>query len=89
MNDIRYGRAPRAVWRASRSFLVAAVPPAPPTRVVGSAAQVWQALAEPKTLDELAATIAAATGAAPEQVRADLAALIEQLLPLGLVEVVG
>lgn len=50
---------------------------------------MWHALAEPKTLDEMAATLAAATGASPGQVRADLAALIEQLLPLGLVEVVG
>ena len=88
MNPVRYRRAPHAIWRASRAFLVAAVPPAPPTRVGGSAAQVWQALAEPATLDELAATLSAATGAEPGMVRADVAALVEQLVPLGLVEVV-
>ena len=88
MNPIRYRRAPQAIWRASRSFLVATVPPSPPTRVAGSAAQVWRALAEPTTLDELAEALSTATGAPYAQVRADVSELVEQLVPLGLVEVV-
>lgn len=88
MNPVRYQRAERAIWRSSQTFLVAAVPPAAPTRVTGSAAHVWAALAEPATLDDLAAIISAAIGVAPEQVRADVSALVEQLVPLGLVEVV-
>lgn len=84
-----YLRAHRAVWRASGSFLVASVPPAAPTTIGGSAAQVWHALAEPTTLDDLAARLAAASGASHEQVHADVVALIERLLPLGLVEVVS
>jgi hypothetical protein len=56
--------------------------------VTGSAAHVWAALAEPATLDDLAASISAAIGVAPEEVRADVSALVEQLVPLGLVEVV-
>ena len=89
MNPVRYRRAPRAIWRASASFLVAAVPPSPPTRVAGSAASVWAALADAVTLDELASALAAATGAPLALVHADVAALVEGLLPLGLVEVVS
>jgi hypothetical protein len=68
---------------------VAAVPPAPPTTIGGSAAQVWHALAEATTLDDLAAVLAAASGTPHEQVRTDVAALLERLVPLGLVEVVS
>ena len=50
---------------------------------------MWHALAEPTTLDDLAARLAAASGASHEQVHADVVALIERLLPLGLVEVVS
>lgn len=84
-----YRRSPRAVWRASTAVLVAAVPPNSPTRVVGSAALVWSHLADPITLDELVERLARATGAAGATVRGDVAALLAQLEPLGLVEVVS
>ncbi|MDP2292809.1 MAG: PqqD family protein [Actinomycetota bacterium] len=83
-----YRRSPRAVWRASKGMLVAAVPPNPPTRIAGSAALVWSQLAEPVTLDELVDRLARRTGVLPEALRSDVAALLAQLQPLGLVEVV-
>lgn len=83
-----YRRSPRAVWRASTGMLVAAVPPNPPTRIAGSAALVWGQLAEPVTLDELVDRLAHQTRVAGETLRPDVAALLAQLQPLGLVEAV-
>lgn len=89
MSDVRYRRSPHAVWRASASFLVAAVPPHPPTRVGGSASAVWALLAEPSSVDDVVQLLVAATGAPRDQVHSDVAALVADLLPLGLVEVTG
>lgn len=87
---LTYRRAPAAVWRSSRQFLVAAVPPAPPTRVAGSAGLVWAQLAEPVSLDELVARLLRVATAVPAvQLRTDVAALLAQLEPLGLVEVLA
>ena len=81
-----FQRSARAVWRASSGFLVAAVPPSPPTRMAGSAAAVWQRLAEPVSLEELVAGLAAGLGAPAQQIRADVQLLLDALVPLGLVE---
>ena len=89
MNAKHFRRNPGAVWRATDTFLVAALPPDEAISVVGSAALVWRRLAAPVTLDELAEQLAAETGALTAQVRLDVAVLIDQLLPLGLVEVVA
>lgn len=82
-----YRRSPRAIWRATQQLLVVAVPPNPPTRIVGSAALVWSNLAEPTTIDELVERLAVEVDAPPNSVRADVEALLAQLEPLGLVEV--
>jgi hypothetical protein len=84
-----YRRAPGAIWRATGHFLVAALPPASPTRVAGSAALVWTQIAEPLTLDEIVGRLADAAGAPAAQVRHDVEALFAELVPLGLVEVAG
>ncbi|MDO8392261.1 MAG: PqqD family protein [Actinomycetota bacterium] len=89
MSDTRYRRCPQAVWRATRFFLVAAVPPATPTHVGGSAAAVWHALAHEGTLPELVGRVAAEVGAPADDIAADVRALVHSLLPLGLVEVVA
>lgn len=89
MTGPHYRRAPQAVWRATGSFVVAAVPPNEPTTIGGSAPLVWAALAAPQSIDQLAAELAAATGASPADVRRDLTDLIAALVPLGLVEVVA
>jgi len=89
MTEMRYQRSPHAVWRASSSFLVAAVPPHPPTRITGSASAVWALLAQPRTVDEVVHELSTIANAAPERLRADVADLVAQLLPLQLVEVVA
>lgn len=86
MNDIRYRRNPAAIWRASASFLVAAVPPLPPTRVSGSAGLVWSLLDEPLTTEEIVAKLVAATGADAAIVRGDTESLFDDLVPMGLIE---
>jgi len=89
MAETRYQRSPQAVWRASASFLVGAVPPQPPTRIAGSASVVWALLAQPRTVQEMVHELIAVADAAPEQLHADVEALFSQLVPLGLVEVVS
>lgn len=79
-------RAPDALWRAGRRVLVAALPGHPPTTVSGSGALVWQHLADWTDVHELAATLAAETGADPATVEHDVHALLDALQPLGLVE---
>ena len=82
-----FQRSSRAIWRASSGFLVAAVPPGPPTRMAGSAAAVWHGLSEPVSLDELVERLVVDAGAPAPQIRADVQSLLDALVPLGLVEV--
>ncbi|MEQ1701405.1 MAG: PqqD family protein [Ilumatobacteraceae bacterium] len=82
----RYRRSPAAIWRASERVLVAAVSPNPPTRMAGSAPLVWRHLAVGIELDELADRLSVETGSDPEVIRADVASLLDALIPLGLVE---
>lgn len=82
----RYRRSPAAIWRASAQVLVAAVPPNAPTRMAGSAALVWRYLEDAVGVEELAGFLAAATGSEAGVVHADVQALLDALVPLGLVE---
>ena len=84
----RYRRHPAAVWRATNSFLVAAVPPAPPTRISGSAGAVWRELATLRTMTDLVAALTASLPADREAISADTESLVTELVRLGLVEVV-
>jgi hypothetical protein len=86
MSGTLFRRSPRAIWRSSTSFLVAAVPPRPPTRVSGSAARVWDLLAEPITVDALVARLAETVAVPVTQLRTDVDALINQLVDLDLIE---
>lgn len=81
----RYQRHPAALWRATRSFLVGCVPPGDVVHVRGSAAMVWGLLAEPMTVAELARQVAALGGVGQAIVGDEVAALVEQLVALGLV----
>ncbi len=87
MSECRYQRSPLAVWRASGSFLVAAVPPAPPRKITGSASLVWAALAEAVGIDELVISLAGVTDSADDVIRSDVEKLLDQLVTLGLVDV--
>lgn len=86
MSTARVRRAPDALWRAGRRVLVAALPGHPPTTVAGSGALVWRHLAAWTDVHELAATLAGETGADAATIERDVLALVDALLPLGLVE---
>jgi len=82
----RFRRAPGAIWRATPRLLVAALPPAAPTVVGGSAAAVWRLLEHPTTLDDLVAALAAVTGEATATLTPQLEALLAELEAVHLVE---
>jgi len=86
MSTATYRRSPRAIWRASSQLLVVAVPPGAPTRIAGSAALVWAQMAQPVTIDELVARLAVSTTVPAAAIRADVTAMLTELMPLGLVE---
>lgn len=81
----RYRRHPLALWRATHSFLVACAPPGEVVHVRGSAATVWRLLAEPVTVAEVVRQVAGFEGADQAKAVDDVAALVEQLVALGLV----
>ena len=87
MTERCFQRSSCAVWRASERFLVAAVPPARPRSITGSAALVWAFLADPVSVDELVVRLADATEFDEHTIRADVVALLDQLVTLGLVDV--
>lgn len=54
--------------------------------MTGTGRALWRALATPRTVDELARVLAAEFGAAPMQVRADIAPVVDELCTMGAVE---
>lgn len=72
-----YRRAPAALWhRTSRRVLVSPAAGAPLLELDGVAALVWEALAEPVAVDELAADLAAVF----DQPLADVAPEVERMV---------
>ena len=63
---------------------VALLPHGRPLTLEGSACLVWLALADGGTLDEIAHTAAAMSDAGVEQVRGDVATMVEALVGRGL-----
>ena len=61
------------------------LPKGPPILLEGSGCVVWLALAEGGTLDEVTTTAAAMTGAALDDISADVATLVDQLVVIGVV----
>jgi len=51
-----------------------------------TAACVWEALAEERSLDDLVAAVLERFDATPEQARADVVAFVEQVTEIGLVD---
>jgi hypothetical protein len=88
MSDPVVRRAAGAVWRATPNALVVAVPPAPVVEVTGSGALVWECLAEPATVAELVGRLTAIVSAPAAQVVADVEDLVEELVTLGVLELV-
>lgn len=83
---VRWVRSPRSLWRVAPGFLVAATPDGEVTRAEGPAPEIWELLARPCTVEEVAATLADRYAAPVEQVAVDVAAFLTELDGKGLVE---
>ncbi len=79
-----YRRAPDAfVRRTPRSLVILSVRSRQPVRVSGSAVDVWEMLATPRTLDLLRSALAAHLGLTPDAIAADLAEALAVLIEAG------
>ena len=88
-DEVRWRRRPDVLWRRSLDavvFLPNGV--TEPQTLAGTGPEVWDLLAEPRTLDALASVLATAHAAEPATVRADVAPILEQLVELGAVEAI-
>jgi Coenzyme PQQ synthesis protein D (PqqD) len=84
--SVRYARSPWVLWRRVGDRVVVLSRHRPQfTMLEASAPLVWQLLATPKTLDELATAVAASFGTSPPAVRESLAGSLEELLRLGII----
>ena len=85
--EIVWRRRDDVSWRRSIDAVVLQAAGADePVTLPGTAAAVWDLLAEPGTLAVLVATLADAYGTDPSVITADVAGLLEQLVGLGAVE---
>jgi hypothetical protein len=82
---LRYRRATAALARDLGEDVLVAVRDSFYT-LAGTASAVWRALEEPRGVDELSRTLAAAYGAVPERVARDVGALLSELSARGVVE---
>ena len=74
-------------WRRSIDAVVLQAAGADePVALPGTAAAVWDLLAEPATVDELVATLAEVYGESPDAIVDDVTGLLERLTALGAVE---
>jgi hypothetical protein len=64
---------------------VARLPSGPPILLEGSGCVVWLALADGGTVEELAAAAGAMTGASPDEIKDDVAMLVDMLVALRVV----
>lgn len=82
---VRYGRATRAVYREAHGK-VYVLPPAGHDIVVlsGSGSAIWQALHEPKTLDEVIDELTSTYDAAAHVITRDVQSAVEDLAGRGL-----
>jgi hypothetical protein len=85
----RWRRDPRTLWRAAGDTIVL-LPDGgdgqTPLTIHGSAALLWELLARPVSLAELASELAAAYGEEAEVIAADLAPALDGLLAASAVE---
>jgi hypothetical protein len=77
----RWRRRPDALWRRSLdAVIVLPVGADEPLTLAGTGPALWELLAEPCTVAQLAAVLAEAYGAEPEVVEADVAPIVEELV---------
>ena len=64
---------------------VARLPSGPPILLEGSGCVVWLALADGGTMEELTAAAVAMTGASPDEIKDDVATLVDMLVAIRIV----
>jgi hypothetical protein len=87
MTTTRYRRRPDALWR--RSLAAVVVLPRgsdEPITLGATGPEVWELLAEWRTLDDFAAVLAELHAADPATVAADVTRLLDTLIALGAVD---
>ena len=90
MSGPRFRRRPDVLWRRSLDavVLLPAVAEEPVT-LLGTGPELWELLAEPRTLEDLAEVLAGLHGVDPAVVRADVAPVLADLVALVTVEEVA
>jgi Coenzyme PQQ synthesis protein D (PqqD) len=87
MTTTSYRRRSDVPWRRSLDAVLCLPPGAnEPVTLAGTGPEVWDLLRDPRSLDELAADLAARHGTEPEIVVRDVLPVLEQLTALGVVE---
>ena len=83
----RWRRRPDALWRRSLdAVLVLAAGADEPVPLTGTGPAVWELLAEPCTVPQLAAVLSEGFDAEPATVEADLRPMIDELVRLDALE---
>ena len=81
MSEPRFRRRPDALWRRSLDAVaVLPVDRAEPITLAGTGPEVWHLLADWRTLEELAAMLAAAHDVTPDTVVSDVAPVLDDLV---------
>ena len=85
--ETRFVRAPDVLWRAIPGVAVIALRSVDDDVVIlsGSGLALWEELAEPRRLDEVAVRFADSCGAAPDVVLQGLSAAVRELCDRGIV----
>ena len=86
-DDVRWRRRPHVLWRRSLDALVYLPVGTDEPRTLGApGAEVWELLAEPRTLGALVAALAGLRGNDPVIVHADVEPVLRRLVDAGAVE---
>lgn len=87
-SDTRYVRAPEVLWRTIPGFAVIALRSAHEDVVIlsGSGLALWDELAEPRRLAEVALRFSASLGVPPDVVMSGLGEAVRQLCDRGIVQ---
>ena len=87
MSDAAWRRRPDVLWRRSLdAVILLPEDAADPFHLVGTGPDVWELLAEPRTLDALVAVLATMYEADPDVVRSDVATVLDRLVDSGALE---
>jgi hypothetical protein len=90
MNEAIWRRRPDVLWRRSLDAVILLAEDAEePVNLVGTGPDVWELLAEPRTLDALVAVLVTMYAGDEDVVRSDVAVALDALVASGVLERVG